>query len=61
MNYLTPRLIYFEIYVTAAMSLNLLIGYGGLSQVGEAEPAGVKRREACPGKAGATLMMVWRF
>lgn len=30
MNYLFHLLIYFEIYAIVALSLNLLIGYGGL-------------------------------
>ncbi|MHB8747203.1 MAG: hypothetical protein ACYC7I_11890 [Gammaproteobacteria bacterium] len=32
MNYLYHLLIYFEIYSIVALSLNLLIGYGGLLQ-----------------------------
>lgn len=41
MNYLLHLLIYFEIYVVVAMSLNLLIGYSGLLQVAHAAYFGV--------------------
>ncbi len=41
MNYLFHLLIYFEIYVIVALSLNLLIGYGGLLQVAHAAYFGV--------------------
>ncbi len=41
MNYLLHLLVYFEIYVIVAMSLNLLIGYGGLLQVAHAAYFGV--------------------
>lgn len=41
MNYLLHLLIYFEIYVIVALSLNLLIGYGGLLQVAHAAYFGV--------------------
>ena len=41
MNYLFHLLIYFEIYVIVAMSLNLLIGYSGLLQVAHAAFFGI--------------------
>jgi branched-chain amino acid transport system permease protein len=41
MNYLFHLLVYFEIYVIVAMSLNLLIGYSGLLQVAHAAYFGV--------------------
>ena len=41
MNYIYHLLIYFEIYAIVAMSLNLLIGYGGLLQVAHAAYYGV--------------------
>lgn len=41
MSYLQHLLIYFEIYVIAAMSLNLLIGYSGLLQIAHAAYYGV--------------------
>ena len=41
MNYLYHLLIYFEIYVIVALSLNLLIGYGGLLQISHAAYFGV--------------------
>jgi len=41
MNYLLHLLIYFEIYIIVAMSLNLLIGYSGLLQVAHAAYFGV--------------------
>lgn len=41
MNYLLHLLIYFEIYVIVALSLNLLLGYGGLLQVAHAAYFGV--------------------
>lgn len=41
MNYLFHLLIYFEIYVVVALSLNLLIGYAGLLQVAHAAYFGV--------------------
>lgn len=41
MNYLYHLLIYFEIYAIVAMSLNLLIGYGGLLQVAHAAYYGI--------------------
>jgi len=40
-NYLLHLLIYFEIYVIVALSLNLLIGYGGLLQIAHAAYFGV--------------------
>ena len=41
MNYIFHLLIYFEIYVIVAMSLNLLIGYSGLLQVAHAAYFGI--------------------
>ena len=41
MNYAFHLLIYFEIYAIVALSLNLLIGYGGLLQVAHAAYYGV--------------------
>lgn len=41
MNYLYHLLIYFEIYAIVALSLNLLIGYGGLLQVAHAAYYGI--------------------
>lgn len=41
MSYLLHLLIYFEIYIIVAMSLNLLIGYGGLLQIAHAAYFGV--------------------
>jgi len=40
-NYLYHLIIYFEIYAIVAMSLNLLIGYGGLLQVAHAAYYGI--------------------
>lgn len=41
MNYLYHLIIYFEIYAIVAMSLNVLIGYGGLLQVAHAAYYGI--------------------
>jgi len=41
MNYLYHLVIYFEIYAIVALSLNLLIGYGGLLQVAHAAYYGI--------------------
>lgn len=41
MNYFYHLIIYFEIYAIVAMSLNLLIGYGGLLQVAHAAYYGI--------------------
>lgn len=41
MNYLYHLIIYFEIYAIVAMSLNLLMGYGGLLQVAHAAYYGI--------------------
>lgn len=41
MNYLYHLVIYFEIYAVVALTLNLLIGYGGLLQVAHAAYYGV--------------------
>lgn len=41
MNYLIHLLIYFEIYAIVALSLNLLIGYGGLIQIAHAAYYGI--------------------
>ncbi len=41
MNYLLHLLIYLDIYLIVAMSLNLLIGYGGLLQVAHAAYYGI--------------------
>ncbi len=41
MNYILHLLIYFEIYAIVALSLNLLVGYGGLLQVAHAVYYGV--------------------
>ena len=41
MNYLLHLLVYFEIYIIVAMSLNLLIGYSGLLQIAHAAYFGV--------------------
>lgn len=41
MNYLFHLLIYFEIYAIVALSLNLLIGYGGLMQMAHAAYFGI--------------------
>lgn len=41
MNYIFHLLIYFEIYAIVALSLNLLIGYGGLLQVAHAAYYGI--------------------
>lgn len=41
MNYLYHLIVYFEIYVVIALSLNLLIGYGGLLQVAHAGYYGI--------------------
>ncbi len=41
MNYVFHLLIYFEIYAIVALSLNLLIGYGGLLQVAHAAYYGI--------------------
>lgn len=41
MNYLLHLIIYFEIYALVALSLNLLIGYGGLLQVAHAAYFGI--------------------
>ncbi len=41
MNYLYHLLVYFEIYAIVALSLNLLIGYGGLLQIAHAAYYGV--------------------
>lgn len=41
MNYIFHLLIYFEIYAIVALSLNLLIGYGGLLQVAHAAYFGI--------------------
>ncbi len=41
MNYIYHLIIYFEIYAIVAMSLNLLIGYGGLLQVAHAAYYGI--------------------
>ncbi|MCX8490639.1 MAG: branched-chain amino acid ABC transporter permease [Cyclobacteriaceae bacterium] len=57
MNYLYHLVIYFEIYAIVAMSLNLLIGYGGLLQVAHAAYYGI-------GAYAATLLWIklgWGF
>lgn len=57
MNYLYHLLSYFEIYAIVAMSLNLLIGYGGLLQVAHAAYYGI-------GAYAATLLWTklgWGF
>lgn len=41
MNYVYHLIVYFEVYAIVAMSLNLLIGYGGLLQVAHAAYYGV--------------------
>ena len=41
MNYIFHLIIYFEIYAIVALSLNLLIGYGGLLQVAHAAYYGI--------------------
>jgi len=41
MSYLLHLLIFFQIYVIVAMSLNLLIGYGGLLQIAHAAYFGI--------------------
>lgn len=41
MNYILHLLIYLEIYILVAVSLNLLVGYGGLLQVAHAAYYGV--------------------
>ena len=41
MSYLSHLLIYFEIYAIVALSLNLLIGYGGLLQIAHAGYYGI--------------------
>jgi branched-chain amino acid transport system permease protein len=41
MNYIYHLIIYFEVYVIVAMSLNLLIGYGGILQVAHAAYYGI--------------------
>lgn len=41
MNYFLHLLVYFEIYAIVALSLNLLIGYGGLLQVAHAAYYGI--------------------
>lgn len=41
MNYILHLLVYFEIYAIVALSLNLLIGYGGLLQVAHAAYFGI--------------------
>jgi len=41
MSYLLHLLVYFEIYIIVAMSLNLLIGYSGLLQIAHAAYFGV--------------------
>jgi len=41
MNYILHLLIYMEIYILVAVSLNLLVGYGGLLQVAHAAYYGV--------------------
>ncbi len=41
MNYILHLLVYFEIYAIVALSLNLLIGYGGLLQVAHAAYYGI--------------------
>lgn len=41
MSYLIHLLVFFQIYVVVAMSLNLLIGYGGLLQIAHAAFFGV--------------------
>lgn len=57
MNYLYHLIIYFEIYAIVAMSLNLLMGYGGLLQVAHAAYYGI-------GAYAATLLWTklgWGF
>lgn len=57
MNYLLHLLIYLDIYLIVAMSLNLLIGYGGLLQVAHAAYYGI-------GAYAAALIMLklgWGF
>jgi branched-chain amino acid transport system permease protein len=67
MSYLLHLLIFFQIYAVVAMSLNLLIGYGGLLQVAHAAYFGVGAYTAAllwtklgvgfiPGLLGAALM-----
>src|SRR5208283_998653 len=41
MNYIYHLLIYLDIYIIIAMSLNLLIGYGGLLQIAHAAYYGI--------------------
>ena len=41
MNYLLHLLVFYEVYVVVALSLNLLIGYGGLLQVAHAAYFGI--------------------
>lgn len=41
MNYILHLLVFYEIYVIVALSLNLLIGYGGLLQVAHAAYFGI--------------------
>jgi len=67
MSYLLHLLIFFQIYAVVAMSLNLLIGYGGLLQVAHAAYFGAGAYTAAllwtkigvgfiPGLLGAALM-----
>ena len=67
MSYILHLLIFFQIYVVVAMSLNLLIGYGGLLQVAHAAYFGVGAYAAAllwtqfgvgfiPGLLGAALV-----
>lgn len=41
MNYIFHLLIYIEIYAIVALSLNLLLGYGGMLQVAHAAYYGI--------------------
>ena len=57
MNYIFHLLIYLDIYIIIAMSLNLLMGYGGLLQIAHAAYYGI-------GAYAAALLMVklgWGF
>ena len=57
MNYLCHLLIYLNIYIIIAMSLNLLMGYGGLLQLAQAAYYGI-------GAYATSLLMVklgWSF
>lgn len=67
MNYVLHLLVFFEIYVIVAMSLNLLIGYSGLLQIAHAAYFGVGAYAAAllwtkagvgfvPGLLGAALV-----